>query len=405
MADTRAQKSASSSTTAELLTIFDLPDALVQRIVGFVLDPAKKRAIYRLAATCAFFQRMCSSFVAWSPHLGLVPADALQKCVPDVHYFYIATDDLLARQMPTFDLIKSNVGILHRHRPKSYGFSSRARLNLPLVCIREGSTIAQLMELLVRSYGGTGDSLWLWIRRENKTFRLDSMIATKGAQGRRSIELALSQDAQKKGVPPLQLVREEAAVPILYLGREATSLPDSISGDPGAVEIHRSGGTILLFVKFFEAGCLRLAGTHVADQSDTLLELVPALQRLCSLGPTEEIEVFEEVEYKRRDKGLVIEDMCEQRQRFIERDEPEQPCMLAEGHELQNGDILIVQRTRRAAGDPFVVDFMCEQHKKLPGDLYELPSRSELARQAQEWGDGDSNSGEEVMVEEVAQEP
>ena len=59
MADTRAQKSASSSTTADSRYL-TLPDALVQRIVGFVLDPTKKRAIYQLAATCAFFQRMCS---------------------------------------------------------------------------------------------------------------------------------------------------------------------------------------------------------------------------------------------------------------------------------------------------------------------------------------------------------
>ena len=357
MADTRAQKSASSNSTAEL-TIFDLPDALVQRIVGFVLDPTKKRAIYQLAATCAFFQRMCSSFVAWSPHLGLVPADALQMCVPDVHYFYIATDDLLARQMPTFDLIDS-----FRHRRKAHGFSPRARLNLPLVCIREGSTIAQLRELLVRSYGAAGDSLWLWSGRQNLTFRPDFMTATKGAQGRRSIELAISQDSYKQ-LPPLQRAREEDAVPILYLGREATSLPQGTEA---------RGGTILLFVKFFEAGCLRLAGTHVADSSDTLFELVPALQRLCSLGPTEEIEVFEEVEYKwfdtleGVDRGLVIDDMYKQRQGFIERDER---CTLAEGHEIENGDILIVQKKHRAAGEPSVVDFMHEQHKKLPGDLY-----------------------------------
>ena len=116
-------------------------------------------------------------------------------------------------------------------------------------------------------------------------------------------------------------------------------------------------------------------------------------------------EVFEEVEYKPRARGLVIEDMCEQRQRFIEGDEPEQPCTLEEGHEVQNGDILIVQKKRRAAGEPSVVDFMIEQHKKLPRDLYELPSRSELARQAQEWGGGDGSSGdEEGMVHEVVGE-
>ena len=69
--------------------------------------------------------------------------------------------------------------------------------------------------------------------------------------------------------------------------------------------------------------------------------------------------------------------------------------MLAEGHELQNGDILIVQKKRRAADEPSVMDFMEEQHKKLPGDLYELPSRSKLFRQAQESGNGDGNSGDE----------
>ena len=72
-------------------------------------------------------------------------------------------------------------------------------------------------ELLVRSYGASGDSLWLWSGRQNKTFRPDKMTATKGAQGRRSIELAISQDSYKQ-LPPLQRGREDDAVPILYLG-------------------------------------------------------------------------------------------------------------------------------------------------------------------------------------------
>ena len=38
----------------------------------------------------------------------------------------------------------------------------------------------------------------------------------------------------------------------------------------------------------------------------------------------------------------MIDDMYKQRQGFIERDER---CTLAEGHEIENGDILIVKRS------------------------------------------------------------
>ena len=51
-------------------------------------------------------------------------------------------------------------------------------------------------------------------------------------------------------------------------------------------------------VKYFDEGRLRFAGKHLASNDELPSDLLPALRRLLSLPAQQELELFEEVEYR-----------------------------------------------------------------------------------------------------------
>ena len=137
--------------------LLSLPEALLQRIVGFSLDHERGHAsLCWLARTCKLLHRMCISFSAWSPQLGLLPADPLQDRVQPISFVRVITADFLKRHSPTFDLV-----------------NAQSMASAPLLCLRRPATIDALRRLIALSFGLRFFRLIVWVFRKNGTFRTE----------------------------------------------------------------------------------------------------------------------------------------------------------------------------------------------------------------------------------------
>ena len=195
---------------------------------------------------------------------------------------------------------------------------------VPTIRIKKELSLMHLKQEIWRMTGAlpTQQRLWRWAMRQNRTFRLDR-------------PLQLDHDCQV----PMMYVLEDHDIPqtgkfhVLRLYLEVVGECGPVPAE-GAAPPEEEGwpalkpDELLLFFKFYAPGQEQLAfvGSHVAQQHHTLTDLLPVLRATRGLPPTQELAVYEEVEFE---TSVRFEMLSETK-------------TLKES-ELQSGDIIVFQ--------------------------------------------------------------
>mmetsp|Transcript_41401 Transcript_41401/g.100498 ORF Transcript_41401/g.100498 Transcript_41401/m.100498 type:complete len:1169 (+) Transcript_41401:70-3576(+) len=210
--------------------------------------------------------------------------------------------------------------------------------------IKKEHTLLQLKQEIWRLTGvrPSHQRLWLWARRQNHTMRPDKPLQLEYDDHVAMMDVKEDQPhATGKFQAELRLYLESVG--------EGEATPPPEDADPPEEEGWPVllPGELLLFLKFYDptTESLSFVGTHVAQSSHTLADLLPVLRKAKGLPDGQELAVFEEVEF-------------EASVRF----EPIGAGRSLKDAELQSGDIIVFQTlplpqvSRRAQPNAMVTD-------------------------------------------------
>jgi len=166
--------------------------------------------------------------------------------------------------------------------------------------------------------------LWLWAKRQNHTYRPDRPLQLDCDDHTAMMDVKEDTTAQQnnKFQQELRLYLEVVGTP--PAGPPPADAP--VPEDEGYPQLPTN--QILLFLKFYEpAGeALSFVGTHIASHTDTLTDLLPVLRRAKGLPASQQLCVYEEVEFE---TSVRFELLSEHRS--------------LKDAELQSGDIIVFQ--------------------------------------------------------------
>jgi len=193
------------------------------------------------------------------------------------------------------------------------------------VRIKKELTLLQLKQEIWRLTGAlpSQQRLWLWAKRQNHTYRPDRPLQVDFDDHQPMMDVKEDNTAQTGGKfqTELRLYLEVVGPPLPPPPPEA-EVPD----DEGWPIL--PPGHLLLFIKYYDPAteALSFVGTHVAQQSHTLVDLLPVLRQLKGLAANTELTVYEEVEFE---SNVRFEMLSEHR--------------TLKDAELQSGDIIVFQ--------------------------------------------------------------
>ena len=206
--------------------------------------------------------------------------------------------------------------------------------------IKKEHTLLQLKQEIWRITGAlpAQQRLWLWARRQNHTYRPDRPLQ----QQLEYDDNCPMMDVKEDQTPQAGKFQTELKLYLEVVGQQPSGPPPADAVAPWGAE---SGGTkitegegwpelrvdeILLFLKYYEpeTETLSFVGTHVALAAHSLADLLPVLRQKKQLAATQELTVYEEVEF-------------EQSVRF----EPLNDGRTLKDAEIQSGDIVVYQRS------------------------------------------------------------
>jgi len=192
--------------------------------------------------------------------------------------------------------------------------------------IKKEHTLLQLKQEIWRLTGATPSQqrLWMWAKRQNHTYRPDRPLQLDFDDHSPMMDVKEDTTAQASGKFQAELRLYLEVVGPQPAGPPPPDAP--VPDDEGWPQL--PPGQLLLFLKFYEprTETLSFVGTHVASHAHTLTDLLPVLRQSIGLPPTQELAVFEEVEFE---SNVRFEPLVEHR-------------TLKEA-ELQSGDIIVFQ--------------------------------------------------------------
>mmetsp|Transcript_31351 Transcript_31351/g.95869 ORF Transcript_31351/g.95869 Transcript_31351/m.95869 type:complete len:1166 (-) Transcript_31351:845-4342(-) len=200
---------------------------------------------------------------------------------------------------------------------------------VPSIRIKKELTLFALKQEIWRLTGAkpAQQRLWLWAKRQNHTYRPDRPLQLDYDDHTAMMDVREDNTAQQNNK-----FQTELRLYLEVVGEQPSGPPPEDATPPEG-EVHEgwpvmAGGQMLLFLKFYEPLGERLSfvGTHVANASDTLTDLLPVLRRAKGLSDTQALTVYEEVEFE---TAVRFELISETR-------------TLKEA-ELQSGDIIVFQ--------------------------------------------------------------
>jgi ubiquitin carboxyl-terminal hydrolase 7 len=174
--------------------------------------------------------------------------------------------------------------------------------------------------------------LWTWVSRQNKTYRPDKPLQLEYA------DETPVMDVKDEPAPGAHYQRVQAEIRLyLEVVDETLAAPPPLHAEYVLGEPMDEGGAqypllraddVFLFVKYFdaEAQAVSFVGTHLARSTDRLSDLVPVLRALKGLDASQELVVYEEVEFE---STVLFNAIREDR--------------TLRDAEVQNGDILVFQ--------------------------------------------------------------
>jgi len=192
--------------------------------------------------------------------------------------------------------------------------------------IKKEKTLLQLKQDIWRRTGAlpSQQRLWLWAKRQNHTYRPDRPLQLDFDDHSPMMDVKEDASTQQSGK-----FQSELRLYLEVVGTLPSTPPpadDPLPEDEGWPQLPE--GHILLFLKFYEplSEQLSFVCTHVASQRHTLTELLPVLRHHKGLPPSQELAVYEEVEF---DTNVRFELLSEHR--------------TLKDAELQSGDIIVFQ--------------------------------------------------------------
>ena len=260
---------------------------------------------------------------------------------------YVVTSSDLRGQSCTLDLVPSVVPCLNGNWPLRVEYK-----RFPCMRLKKNRTLRQLKQMIWRSTGvrPAAQRLWAWARRMNHTFRPDVPL-----------ELTYGDDAVLVGlsnthyIPVSCFDGDDVMRLFLYLEADVpvpTELPSALTDAPDETGYPQLGESqMLLFLKFYDptGDAIRFVGTHVADQTHTLSDLLPVLRKAAGLHAGQQLSVYEEVEFQ---LGL-----------RLDKDHLADGGTLLDA-ELKSGDILVFQ-TAPLANERTIPQFLESERERF----------------------------------------
>lgn len=200
---------------------------------------------------------------------------------------------------------------------------------VPSIRIKKELTLFALKQEIWRLTGArpAQQRLWLWAKRQNHTYRPDRPLQLECDDHTAMMDVKEDNTAQQNNK-----FQTELRLYLEIVGEQPSGPPPegALAPEGEAQEgwPAMGAGQILLFLKFYEphGEQLSFVGTHVASGSDTLTDLLPVLRRAKGLSETQELSVYEEVEFE---TAVRFELLSESR--------------TLKDAELQSGDIIVYQ--------------------------------------------------------------
>jgi ubiquitin carboxyl-terminal hydrolase 7 len=190
--------------------------------------------------------------------------------------------------------------------------------------IKKELTLLHLKQEIWRLTGArpSQQRLWLWAKRQNHTFRPDRPLQLEYD------DHVPMMDVKEDHTPQTGKFQAELRLYLEVIGDvQPIPGPDAVAPeDEGWPQL--LPGQLLLFFKFYEPEHERLSfvGSHVAMQHHTLTDLLPVLRGARGLPPTQELAVYEEVEFETSVRFEVLSE-----------------SKTLKESELQSGDIIVYQ--------------------------------------------------------------